>query len=265
MIDIDQAVRLVRNPLITQKPMLHKCEDGWHWAPPPLRDYDLWHVMAGRGSLELNGEKAGLHAGVCYLFRPGDTPCASQEIRENLFVFSVHFNLPGDPSGIARRTQVHDSGGFGYLARCCVENWSKPRLGEALGRVCLQHMLILLLETQGSRAWDPVEKQILEICSAIDSDPAGGWAVETLARRARLSRSQFTRRFAAATGMSPHRYLIRARIARARQMLGESGMSIGQIADALGYADVYFFSRQFKHHTGIAPSRARKNAAARPA
>jgi transcriptional regulator GlxA family with amidase domain len=41
-------------------------------------------------------------------------------------------------------------------------------------------------------------------------------------------------------------------------MLVESNLSIKEIASALGYRDIYFFSRQFKAKMGITPSEARR-------
>jgi transcriptional regulator GlxA family with amidase domain len=53
--------------------------------------------------------------------------------------------------------------------------------------------------------------------------------------------------------MSPNRYVIRARIDRARQHLAETRMSAGEVAMTLGYADLAFFSRQYKQHVGHSP------------
>ena len=50
--------------------------------------------------------------------------------------------------------------------------------------------------------------------------------------------------------MSPEQFLIHARIDRAKYLLRETDMTIGQIADALGYRDVFYFSRQFARVTG---------------
>ncbi len=38
----------------------------------------------------------------------------------------------------------------------------------------------------------------------------------------------------------------------------ESALSLEQIADSLGYTDVYFFHRQFKNVVGVTPARWRK-------
>jgi AraC family transcriptional regulator of arabinose operon len=55
------------------------------------------------------------------------------------------------------------------------------------------------------------------------------------------------------------RFAIRQRVQRAQQLLRGSSMQISEIADALGYVDVYFFSRQFKQATGVSPSTYRRD------
>jgi transcriptional regulator GlxA family with amidase domain len=91
----------------------------------------------------------------------------------------------------------------------------------------------------------------------IRQDPGRDWSVQEMAARASLSRAQFTRRFVAQNGMAPAQYLIKARIDRAHQLLTETGMTVTQVAAALGYADVPYFSRQYKQRTGHSPSTAR--------
>jgi AraC-like DNA-binding protein len=73
-----------------------------------------------------------------------------------------------------------------------------------------------------------------------------------------LSERHFFRRFKAATGFSPINWLRRERISFAQAKLLENGSSIKQIADEVGYNDVFFFSRDFKRHTGSCPSEYRK-------
>jgi AraC-like DNA-binding protein len=69
----------------------------------------------------------------------------------------------------------------------------------------------------------------------------------------------FRRKFRAATGVAPHEYLIRSRVAEARRLLGETDRPIKSIARQLGYGDVYFFSRQFKQLAGVPPALFRRS------
>ena len=94
--------------------------------------------------------------------------------------------------------------------------------------------------------------------------PRRSWRAGELARLCGLSERHFFRRFKEATGFSPINWLRRERISFARAKLLEDGSSIKQVADQVGYNDVFFFSRDFKRQTGSCPSeyrRARSSAA----
>lgn len=154
---------------------------------------------------------------------------------------------------------VHDTTAFSAMAHGCE---ACARRGDPLGarrsRLYVEQMLLQLWDEAFRPAPSPMDRQIHAIVSAIEEEPGARWCVDDLARRACLSRSQFTRRFRAATGMSPAQYVIRTRLERARQLIQETEMTLGQIAGALGYEDIPFFSRQYKRFLGHAPGALRR-------
>ena len=79
-----------------------------------------------------------------------------------------------------------------------------------------------------------------------------------LAREVRLSPFHFSRAFKATTGVSPRRYLIIARVARAREMLTTTDKSVIDIAAAVGYPDPSYFARIFRKETGMTPRQYRR-------
>ncbi|MFZ5896950.1 MAG: helix-turn-helix domain-containing protein [Myxococcota bacterium] len=85
--------------------------------------------------------------------------------------------------------------------------------------------------------------------------------VSKLARAVGLSRAVFARRFVAATGFSPHRFLNTLRIEHAARLLIETDSSLAEVAARVGYASEFAFSRAFKRERGIAPSIYRRGTA----
>ena len=85
-------------------------------------------------------------------------------------------------------------------------------------------------------------------------DLAGDRPVAELADRCGLSRSHYTRAFKACMGLPTHRWLIRFRIERAREMLERTGDSIAAIALACGFADQSHLTRVFRAVTGTSPA-----------
>jgi AraC family transcriptional regulator len=68
---------------------------------------------------------------------------------------------------------------------------------------------------------------------------------QRLAERCGLSVRQFSRDFRKATGLSPHKYLLRLRLVAARRLLMSSGRRLNEVALACGFADQSHFTRAF--------------------
>jgi AraC family transcriptional regulator len=80
------------------------------------------------------------------------------------------------------------------------------------------------------------------------------------ARVAGLSPYHFLRTFAAALGVTPHQYLVRARLRRAARLLAGEDLSITEIALEVGFADLSNFVRTFGRAAGVSPRGFRKMA-----
>jgi AraC-like DNA-binding protein len=246
-------------PRFNTPPTYWRCEAGWFWHPRPLGDHLLWCVLDGVGELTLDGRHHQLGPGSCTVFRPGDTPAARHDPHRRLLVFGMHFDA-GTRTEIPPRgpVRVQDLTLLGALARRCDRSFRRGGpLGARHSLLCLEQLLCVLHEDAMSETLGPVDAELDRIAQEMRQDPGRRWTVAELAAQAALSRAQFTRRFVAYAGLTPAHYLINVRLARAQELLTETQMSVTQIAAALGYVDVAYFSRQYKRHTGQPPSAAR--------
>jgi AraC-like DNA-binding protein len=119
-------------------------------------------------------------------------------------------------------------------------------------------LLSLILQHASSRRIDVARimqlqrlSRVLEFIQEQIDQPI---TIGDLCRQARLSRQRFHAVFKEASGFSPKDYLSRAKIQKAKQLLISKELSIGNIADQLGYCNPYHFSTQFKLHSGVSPS-----------
>lgn len=78
---------------------------------------------------------------------------------------------------------------------------------------------------------------------------------ETLAALVDMSPSYFRKVFSEVIGESPIAYARSLRIEKAKEILKSDHESLSDIALALGYSNLFDFSRDFKKHTGVAPSK----------
>jgi AraC-like DNA-binding protein/ActR/RegA family two-component response regulator len=75
------------------------------------------------------------------------------------------------------------------------------------------------------------------------------------AERCGVTRFEFSRKFHAAFGITFREYLLRVRITEARRLLAEGGLSVTEVAYAVGFSDGSHFARIFRRYTRVLPSR----------
>lgn len=77
--------------------------------------------------------------------------------------------------------------------------------------------------------------------------------LEELARMAGMSRSSFQRAFRRALNASPVDYWIRLRVEKARGLLARGTVRVKEAAQAAGFDDSNYFTRQFRRVVGVSP------------
>jgi AraC-like DNA-binding protein len=82
----------------------------------------------------------------------------------------------------------------------------------------------------------------------------GSLNLDELAAQFKLSRFHFAKTYRALTGHAPIQDFIQLKMAHACRLLDEGSQGIRQVAEQLGYEDVYYFSRLFRKVVGMAPS-----------
>lgn len=74
-----------------------------------------------------------------------------------------------------------------------------------------------------------------------------------------MSQYYFCRLFKQSTGLSPHQYLIRQRVARAKHLLKQPERTITAVAFECGFANQSHFARCFRQCTGMSPKQFRRS------
>ena len=111
------------------------------------------------------------------------------------------------------------------------------------GRMAASHSLCALADPQIGRA-----------LQLVHDAPAAKWTVESLASAVAMSRSAFAERFTRLVGHPPLEYIGRWRMAKAAELLAGSELSVGEVAERVGYASEAAFNRAFKRYMGAAPA-----------
>jgi AraC-like DNA-binding protein len=99
----------------------------------------------------------------------------------------------------------------------------------------------------------PVYVHLRRAKDLMDRDFAEPLDVPTLAREAHASRAHFVRSFKQAFGETPHQYLLRRRIERAKELLRGTPLSVTEVSFAVGFRSLGSFSTAFRRLVGESP------------
>lgn len=145
--------------------------------------------------------------------------------------------------------------------------------------VVLERLLeVLLIEalrsTEGTSAPPGLvralaDERLAKAIRRLHESPALPWTVAQLAQEAALSRSAFFERFNRAVGVAPMEYLLRWRMALAKNLLSrhtsaQKSGGMAEIAEKVGYGSASAFSVAFTRHVGVPPSLYTRAPAQRP-
>jgi AraC-like DNA-binding protein len=103
-----------------------------------------------------------------------------------------------------------------------------------------------------------LEKPLCAALERIDRNLANPPSVAELASLAGLSPRHFSRRFAQALGVTPHKLIDSRRLTRAKELLLREDMTVAEVAEVLGFDSLQTFSRWFAQRAGTPPSRLRR-------
>lgn len=112
-----------------------------------------------------------------------------------------------------------------------------------------------LAENEPAFQTDPVSRAI----RYMEAHYTEAFELRDLAELLSCSPRQLQRLFKEQLEMGPMEYLIQVRLEQAERLLVNTRATVKEIAEAVGYADFYYFSKAFKKQYGVSPMHYRRN------
>lgn len=106
-------------------------------------------------------------------------------------------------------------------------------------------------------------RRVADFLKSIDDHLERDWSVDAMARACGVGRTQFTRYCERVTNCAPSEFLHSRRLARSRDLLTQTRLSVLEIAVRCGFDSSQYFATRFKREHGCTPSEFRLAARAR--
>jgi AraC-like DNA-binding protein len=247
-------------------PKRHPDEYLFSWEDGrTLEEYQLVYITKGRGVLETSeASRKRIEAGQIFLLFPGVWhrfhPLKKEGWDENWIGFNGEvaerimsaFFSPSKPV-----VQI----GFDQELLSVIHSLSKlmkedlPGVHQLMAARTMEALALIHSHAMSKNDIDrKVIKKVQQARYFLLQHSAEEIDMQDLAKETGMSYSRFRLVFKELTGRAPHQYHLDIRMNKARDLLLHSTLSISEIADRLGFASAYYFSRIFKQRNGCSPS-----------
>lgn len=244
------------------------------------RDFRIFYIREGEGSLTVDGCVYRLYEGVCVLFPPakvytvaalGDSgmtlysmnfdmtgahrdksapipPVAREVFTEGLLLSPYTFHEPEVLNGVVYRTDCRE-----LEERCAeilVEYEQRLIYYEERIAALLLSLITLLLRFDGKKSASPRERLLSFIAEHYGEELTNASIGGALGYHP----NHLNRLSLLYTGMPLHKYLQTYRVNKAAELLTATELSVDEISLRVGFSDLAHFSKCFKRHIGSTPT-----------
>ncbi len=129
---------------------------------------------------------------------------------------------------------------------------------NALFQVLMKNIFLAYKERTKGTVYNPYRNQLFHLRLSLLSAPYENYELKKIAKQIGISSSYFQHLYSDTFGISFRADLISMRIEYAKELIQNTNLPIGKIAEKSGYSSEVHFYRQFQKETGFTPSAFRK-------
>lgn len=256
---------------------IHYCNGSKKWEPGrfaryvtrTLSHHELMYICDGTGQFNIRGRNYALEKGMLLYICPGEPYSFHLDADKPAGCLTVHFNCADvrfqdgvwhvqDSAPLLTRHvtwKLHNPSLIEGQFQNLLERWNEKLPGyEVVTRTLLQQMVIdivrdIRIQSRSRMVSGTVEAAVCYMREHI----SGKILLPVLAAAVGVSPAHLSRTFRESTGSTVIVYFNKMKIDKSKEFLMD-GMKIRLIAQNLGFADEFYFSRLFKRLEGVSPS-----------
>ncbi len=264
-------------------------DTSWSMEPNMHEFFEMVYIKKGHAVFEISGKPAHIGPNDIIIIKPNQSHKFIVKSQEGCEFIVLNFKFEGGSNSEFSEVPLEDflnfvsgkeSGDFITLKVSqkneiinIMNRILKERESNEIGSEFLNQLLVMELFVFISRAlkmeWEssimnksPKIKELIRISAKfINNNYEREITISDIAKYVFLSSSYFTRAFKEEMGISPISYLLKVRVERAKELLADPNLKIGNIALTVGFSNQQRFNEIFKKHTGMTPLHYRKNKA----
>ncbi len=239
-----------------------KCDANHYWAG--RKGFHVIHVVvSGRGTLEVDGQTYHINPGEAFYVAPDQDVHYTADAQDPWEYHWIGFTGTRGVMAInctnlaaTHVFKVPDPGAMCAFIKtiydCACMN---TEYGEymAIGR--LYQLLAELIQTVGgsSRPVGATLEYVNMAISLIREHYASRYMISDMSRQLNLTRSYLFKLFQRYYNMSPSDYLLRFRLAKAKELLGSRPCSVSEVVAKCGFCSHAYFTKRFREYYGMTP------------
>lgn len=229
---------------------------------------DFQMIYVDKGEIRINTDGKTFHDGAVIFFPPQTRHDYTYVAEKNTDVFWMHFGgskaeeiLVKFNIDIFKTYSLHNASAD-FIN--CFQNIIREITikNEFFKEACISYfyriLIFLARNSKNSEKNSAKENAFGEIIERMYFDN-GGFDIKAYAESCCLSVSRFAHMFKQSTGMPPHAFYSQIIANKAKDLIFNSSLNISEIAEILGFTDIYYFSRFYKKYFGVSPSIHRKS------
>ena len=243
----------------------HRYNPSERLGPIVPEKYVINIVEAGRGVVDFGNRRLNVITGQAFVLFPGKSVTLKADSMEpwnyigveltgeGVEQFVEHIGLNSQNPVIDFSSQKARDVAYDLFVEC-----EKKYQNRFSIQSCFINLLECVEESLVSRKIPAKNFYMTRAVEYIKENYYKNISVENIANMLGIERSYLSRLFKTYKNKSTQNYIIDYRIQRAKKMFEEEDLNVSQVCAAVGYTNIYCFSRIFKSRVGMSPKEYRE-------